>query len=304
MHHSQSPDNVYPNYDYEIVGNIILVPLLDIYLDPEFNCRGCFTPQEVHGLGQTIKQEGQVDPLIIQPIEDMLDKERPSPCPWKFRLIAGHRRHIAMENWTDLKKAKCVIELGLSHQQARALNFTENLQRKDLNILEEAEALLNTWPDYEIKTIARLIGKPKKWVAVRLDLLTLPDYVQKKAAAGHLSQYSIEMLAELHPKDIELVYQELVTTKGKPGQTPVRKGKQRWRSRPRGKIEIGKMVDLLYQHQRFSNLTDESQDYVIAALVWVTKHIKSKEFLEARLGFPEDCVIVDKNDQVTGFKDD
>ncbi len=304
MQHSQSADNAYPNYHYEIVGNIVLVPLLDIYLDPEFNCRGYFTPQQVHGLGQTIKQEGQVDPLIIQHVEDMLDKERPSPCPWKFRLIAGHRRYTAMQNWTDLKKAKCVIELGLSYQQARALNFTENLQREELNMLEEAEALINTWPDFEIKTIARLIGKSKKWVAVRLDLLNLPEYVQKKAAAGQLSQYSIEMLAELDPKDIEPVFQELVTTKGKPGQAPVLRGKQRWRSRPRGKIEIGKMVNLLYQHQRFSTLTDADRDYVIAALVWVTKHIESKEFLESRLGFPEDCVIVDKNDQVIGFKDD
>lgn len=293
--------------DYEVVGNIYKVPLLDIFVDLEFNCRGRFTPQEVYSLGQAIKQEGQLQPLTIQPIEDVPVSERPKPCPWKFRLIAGHRRYMAIDKWTGHDWAKCVVEKGLSYQQARVLNFTENLQRKDLNMLEEAKALVRAWPRYDAKVISKLIGEPKRWVQARLDLLMLPDYVQHKASLprsqGGLSQYDIETLAQLPENEIEPVFQKLVTTKGKRGASPVVARRQGWRDRCRGKTEIKKQITRLYQSQCISEMSDDIRDAVVSTLSWVIKGIESCEFMENRLDYPPGSVIVDENDRVIGIRD-
>ncbi len=287
------------NVEYEVVGNIYLIPLLDIFVDSDFNCRGQFNPQEVHDLGKDITKQGQLVPLIIQPINDVPDNERPEPCAWQFRLIAGHRRYMALDYWTTQTHAKCCIETGLTKDQARVLNFTENLKREDLNILEEAQGLNESWPSYEIKDIARLVGESKRWVQVRLDLLRLPDYVQRKAATGQISQYDIETLASLEPDQIEPTFQNLISTQGQKGHLPVVKGRQPWRNRPRGKIEIGEMISFLYAHHRFSNLSEDGRDFITSTLAWVSKGIDSREFLENRLGFPAGCVIVDSNDKVT-----
>lgn len=289
--------------DYEVAGNILWVPLLDIFVDPEFNCRGQFTSQEVYTLGQNIASEGQLAPLIIQPIEDVPPDEQPTPCAWKFRLIAGHRRYMAIDKWTPNDKAKCIVETGLSRQQARALNFTENLQRKDLNMLEEALALRETWPTDEIKDIAKIIGKPKKWIQSRFDLLHLPSYVQEKARLGTLTQYDVEALAKAPPNKIEPLFQEIVTTKGTSKKPKGTKGGYRWKDRPRGKMEIEKTIGILMKWGKLSGLSSEEMGYVTSALSWVMKGIESKEFLESRLGFPGDCVIVDENDKVIGLKD-
>jgi ParB family chromosome partitioning protein len=302
MVHSQSQGGV---QKYNVAGEILWVPLLDIYVDLDFNCRGRFTPQEVYALGQSIKEDGQLEPLVIQPIGDVPEDERPDPCAWPFRLVAGHRRYVAIDVWTSDAQAQCKVVSGLSRQQAHALNIVENLQRKDLNMLEEAQALQHTWPDYEVKDIAKMIAMPKRWVKSRLDLLYLPEYVQRKAALkkGGLSQYDIEHLAKLPPEQIESVFQELIATKGT-SRKPAGVRGYRWKDKPRGKEEIKRMIGLLYESQGWVGMSDEDRNLVASTLSWVMKGIKSQEFLENRLDYPRESVIVDKNDKVTGFRDD
>lgn len=299
---SQSPDDAL--YNYEVAGHVYVVPLLDIYVDTDFNCRGHFDASEVFDLAQDIKTRGQLTPLIIQPMEDVPEDERPVPAPWKFRLVAGHRRYTSMQRWLKHTEANCCIEVGLTKQQAHVLNFTENRRRKDLNIFQEAESLQRSWPGIQLKQLAKLVGESKRWVKVRQDLMKLPEYIQQKAATGQLSQYDIEILAEVDEDEIESTFQQLVTTKGKTGRAPVIKGRQTWRNRPRGKMEIEQMINFLYTNSRFSDLDDDSRDYIVSTLAWVLKGIDAKEFLENRLGFPTDCVIVDSNDKVGGLKDD
>lgn len=285
--------------DYEVAGDILWVPLMDIFVDPEFNCRGRFQPQEVHDLGQDIKKQGQIAPLIIQPIKDVPDNERPDPCDWFFRLVAGHRRYMAIDYWTSETRAKCCIERGLTGKQAHALNLVENLKRHDLNMLQEAHGIVETWPGYEIKDIAHLVGEPKRWVETRLSLLDLPDYVQQKAASGQLSQYDIRILASVPVDQIELMFQKIITTKGKRGQRSVTRSKQPWRNRSRGKEEIQAMISFLSANHPLSNLSDDNRDSVNSALAWTGKGLTSQEFLEDRLGFPPGYAIIDETDKVS-----
>lgn len=287
---------------YDVVGNIYLIPLTHIYVDPEFNCRGQFTPQEVHQLGQSINTEGLRVPLIIQPIVDVPIQERPTSCNRPFRLIAGHRRYMALEYWTDQKRAPCMIVYGLTHRTAQALNLTENLQREDLNLYDQARAIERTYAKEDVRDIAKWIGQSTRWVQSRLDLLKLPEFVQKKAASGRLDQYDIETLAQAPIDRIEVIYQRLITAKGKRDKKfRTRNKKPRYKANIRKKQEIHNMISFLYENSRFSKLNNESRDYVTSALSWILKGIGSKEFIENRLGFPKDCVIIDEDDQVRGI---
>lgn len=288
------------NVDYEIAGNILLIPLLDIFVDPEFNCRGHFSAQDVYTLGQDIRERGQLVPLIVQPIKDVPDVERPEPCAWPFRLVAGHRRYMAIDRFTEETFAKCCVETGLTRRQAHVLNFTENLHRNDLNILQEARQLADSWPDQPVKVVATSINKPKRWVKVRRDLLTLPDYIQKRAASGQLDQYDIEILAALPFDQIEPTFQNIITTKGKKKRPTITRGRQNNRSR--GKKEIESMIALLFASDHFSGLTTPQRDLATSTLAWVLRGVDSREFLEKRLGFPEDCVIIDDSDTVEGLR--
>ena len=121
------------------------VPLASIYYDTTFNCRGNFTLQSVEELAASIRLRGGgvelkgLDyPIVVQPIEDMVGAR---PAGFAYRLIAGHRRFKAMEGFLRWSQAPAMIRAGLSDHEARMLNFVENLERKDLNPLEEARAL-------------------------------------------------------------------------------------------------------------------------------------------------------------------
>lgn len=288
---------------YEVAGSIIWVPLTDIYVDFDFNCRGRFISQEVYELGQSINSEGQKMPILIQPIKDVPKDERPGD-DYQFRLVAGHRRYTAIDAWTPEDRIKCIVEKGLTKQQAYTLNFTENLQRQDLNMVEEAKALMRNWPNWQVRDIATAVGKPRRWVKARLDLLMLPEYVQKRASLlkGGLTQFEVEILAEVPPDAVEQTFQKIVTKQGKIRYTP--KSKQAWRSRPRIKKEVEGLIYFLYRTHYWAGLSIKDRDFVASTLSWVIKGISSKEFMEERLAYPENSVIIDEDDKITGFQDD
>lgn len=280
--------------DYDIVGNVFAIPLMHIFVDPSFNCRGRFDVSEVYDLGCNIKLHGQIAPVIVQPMEDVPEYEKPNLSDaWPFRLIAGHRRYMAIDQWTDQKTINACIEEGLTPEQAETMNFTENLKRKDLNMLQEAEFLARAWPIEPTNSVASIIGESRRWVAARRALLELPEYIQKAAASGRLAQYDVETLAEVDEKALEPTFQKIVTGRGKPGKAPPVKGRYGWKKRPRGRAEISRMITLLHTLSPVSKLTPEELNRVASALAWAAREIDSVEFLEKRLDFPEGYVIVD-----------
>ncbi len=127
------------------------LPLDRIYYDADFNCRGQFTLQSVSDLAESIRLRGGgvelkgLDyPIVVQPIADMVGEK---PAGFDYRLIAGHRRYRAMEVFLKWVRVPAMIRSGLSDHEARMLNFVENLERKDLNPLEEARAMARLYPD-------------------------------------------------------------------------------------------------------------------------------------------------------------
>jgi len=164
-----------------------------VFIDSDFNCRGYFTLESISDLAASIRELGLQTPVVVQPYAHE---------QYDYRLIAGYRRFAACTRLLGYTEVPGTIRTDLTEEQARILNLTENLERRDLNILEEAKAIRHTFPNGSVRAIAKALNRPGRWVHARQLLLRLPEEVQQIAAAGWLKQLSIVALSQLtSPED-------------------------------------------------------------------------------------------------------
>ena len=164
---------------------IIDIPLSKLFADPSFNCRGVVAPIDVIDLAKNIAEVGVLQPLIVHTYND------------RFRIISGHCRHMALIV-NGATTAPCIIRDDLSDMDQFKLNLIENIQRKDLNILQEAKGLVPfIKARYNLKELAHELGKSIVWVDIRKKLLDLPEDIQNEAAAGMLTQEQIKVVCAL-----------------------------------------------------------------------------------------------------------
>ncbi len=176
------------NYDVQEIE------LTRIYNDSKFNCRGAILPMDVVDLAKDIEANGLQFPIAVQPAKDvdggLIDG-------YDFRIVAGHRRYIAFKVLKQ-NTIPAMIKVGYTELQARLVNLSENLKRKELNILQEARAVKRL-KDFGMiqETIATTLGMSRGWVQVRFKLLDLPKEIQEVAAIGVLNQYQIRQISDL-----------------------------------------------------------------------------------------------------------
>jgi len=216
-----------------------LIDVGRIYYDADFNCRCPFTEQSVEELSDSIVQIGRmIYPVLVQ--------------PWRrrgfdFRLIVGFRRFTAVTKRLHWPQIPAIVCEGLTSHQATVLNVTENLERKDLNLWEEACAVKRLYPrGAKLRRIATEMKKTQYWVQMRLNLLRMPREVQVRAATGMLSQANIGALSTLPPEEQIQASGELVEARarGKGKRLPgVCKQYKRRNPKVRGKEEINCMIE-------------------------------------------------------------
>jgi ParB family chromosome partitioning protein len=159
----------------------------EIIVDYDSNCRGYFTLQSVESLAKDIERKGYPYGLDIPVIVRLMPDKT-------YRLVCGHRRFTACVKFLKWEKIPAQVR-QLTDEQATDLNFTENLLRSDLNILQEAIYLGRVYKDKSCREIQEKIGKPTRWILARRKLLTLPEEIQIKAAAGLLTAANLEVIA-------------------------------------------------------------------------------------------------------------
>ena len=216
------------------------IPVAAIYYDVAFNCRGEFTLQSVKELADSIAQAGRLlCPVAVQPWTDAKGFE--------YRLIVGHRRFKAVTTFLKWTAIPAYICEGLSDHKARMLNFVENLQRKSLNVLEEARAIQNLYPDCApLRQAAEELKQPTRWVHIRVRLLKMPEAIQQKAAAGVLSQANLETLAGIEKPDEQIKAAEEIDEARQRGRGKFLPGLDRTYKRRRGvrpREEINRMIE-------------------------------------------------------------
>jgi ParB family chromosome partitioning protein len=173
------------------------IPLSDIHMNEEFNCRGKIAPIDVVSLAKDISMRGLISPVIITPYSEKKHKE----LGFQYLLIAGYRRFIA-HRINDKLNIDCIIREELENEaEARFFNLSENLQREDLNILQEALALkkLKELGITESEAAERLT-QSRGWVQIRYMLLKLPPDIQQEVAAGFLTQTDIRDIYSIYRK--------------------------------------------------------------------------------------------------------
>ncbi len=141
------------------------------------NPRRDFDPEQLEELTSSIREKGVMQPLLVRPTED----------PNKFEIIAGERRWRAAQR-AGLHDVPVIIR-DVDDKEALELAIIENVQRVDLNPLEEAQGygqLLDQFA-YTQQDLAQVIGKSRSHVANTLRLLKLPQNVRDMLARGELT---------------------------------------------------------------------------------------------------------------------
>jgi ParB/RepB/Spo0J family partition protein len=227
--------------------NAYAIPMSQVWVDSEFNCRGRFTPQSVESLAKDIRDSGLQYPVIVQPWDN-----NPGHC---YRLVAGFRRFEACRLLHMAEIPAMVTAKDISEFEAHKLNLIENLERQDLNILQEAEGIRKLFPLGETPgEIARELKRPRQWVYRRLGLLDLPHGVQLMFASGRLSQSDLDVVLA-YREDSEAAQKAAVRLLEARRESPdeTRKVRQQLRrgrkvaDRRRRKAEIAEMIDRMFQ---------------------------------------------------------
>ncbi|SDR26631.1 ParB/RepB/Spo0J family partition protein [Pseudovibrio sp. Tun.PSC04-5.I4] len=149
------------------------------YLQPNpRNPRKSFVEEDLNNLTESIRTKGIVQPILVRP--------RPNK-PGHFEIIAGERRWRAAQR-AGLHDAPVVIR-EVTDQEALELAIIENVQRADLNAIEEAlgyDQLIEEF-SYSQVELSKVIGKSRSHVANTLRLLKLPNSVKDYLAEGLLT---------------------------------------------------------------------------------------------------------------------
>ena len=179
--------------DVKITNNKISISSI---IPNKYQPRKNFDKNSLEELTASIRERGIIQPIIVRASEDSNDK---------YELIAGERRWQAAQN-AGLHEVPAVI-LNVDNLKSLEFAIVENVQRKDLNSIEEAEGyqrLINEF-NYDQEKVAKFIGKSRAHISNCIRLLSLPSKViehiiNDKISPGHakilVGLDNAELLAE------------------------------------------------------------------------------------------------------------
>jgi ParB family chromosome partitioning protein len=165
------------------------IPVGDIEPNP-FQTRIQVDEQSLNELADSIKVQGVLQPIVLRKVAD-----------GRLQLVAGQRRWLASQRAG--KEAVPAIVRQLSDEQAIELTIIENLQREDLNPLDQASAFekLSSKCGLTQEQIAQRTGKDRATVANYMRLLRLPDEVRNHVRSGELTMGHARALMALGTSD-------------------------------------------------------------------------------------------------------
>ncbi len=162
--------------------------------------RKTFNEVSLDELTRSVREHGIVQPLVVTRAGD------------KYRLIAGERRFRAAQK-AGLATVPVVVKERMKEGEALQIALIENIQREDLNPIEEAMAYQQLHQEFGLtqEEIARRVGKERSTVANFLRLTRLPDSVKRLLASGQLSMgHARALLAVDSAKKQELLAERVV----------------------------------------------------------------------------------------------
>ncbi len=142
-----------------------------------FQPRGSFNEGKLDELVNSIKEKGVIQPIIVKRAED------------GYELVAGERRLIAAKKLGHLL-IPAILTDNLSKQGSLELSIIENVQREDLNPIDQAKGYKRLIEEFALSQdeISKKVGKDRTTISNILRLLNLPEEVQRSVASGQISE--------------------------------------------------------------------------------------------------------------------
>lgn len=153
------------------------VPIEFVRSNPR-NPRKHFDESDLDDLAASIREKGIIQPIVVRVVDGVGDT---------YEIVAGERR------WRAAQRAGQhtvpVLPMQLSDREAVELSIIENVQRADLNALEEARGYSQLAAEYGYNhsDIGKIIGKSRSYIANTLRLLALPEHTQELLSSGAIS---------------------------------------------------------------------------------------------------------------------
>jgi len=153
------------------------IPIADLERN-KYQPRTMFDEEKLAELSSSIKQNGVIQPIAVRP-----NKYEPG----KFEIVAGERRWLAAQK-AGLNEVPVVV-LNISDQKSLEIAIVENVQRQDLNVIEEAKGYQRLVKDfgYDHEKISKFMSKSRSHVSNTLRLLSLPEDIIGLIEEGKLT---------------------------------------------------------------------------------------------------------------------
>lgn len=153
------------------------IPLVQIGANPD-QPRKTFSDEELSDLAASIKEKGVLQPILLRAVTGR---------PYMYEIVAGERRYRASK-MAGLAEIPALVKT-LSNENAMEIALIENVQRENLNPIEEAAAYKNIMEKcgYELSDVSRLIGKSESYIRNIMRLDNLPDSVKTLVEQGRIS---------------------------------------------------------------------------------------------------------------------
>ena len=174
-----------------------MISITDIQKNP-YQPRKEFDGEKLHELAQSIKENGVIQPIIV----------RQSPVIG-YEILAGERRYRA-SLLAGLKSIPAVVK-QLSDQEMMIQSIIENLQRENLNPIEEARAYESlVEKGFTHAEIADKMGKSRPYISNSIRLLSLPEQILSEVENGKLSQAHARSLVGLNKEQQDYFFQRII----------------------------------------------------------------------------------------------
>ena len=153
------------------------IPLVQISTNPD-QPRKTFSDKELQELADSIKEKGVLVPIILRTVQNK---------PYLYEIVAGERRYRAAK-LAGLSEIPALVK-NLTNQNAMEIALIENVQRENLNPIEEAEGYENLMQKcgYDMADVSKLIGKSESYIRNLMRINSLPESVKTLVKSGELS---------------------------------------------------------------------------------------------------------------------
>jgi len=174
--------------------------LIDNLITGKYQPRGYMNQIALNELAESIKMQGIMQPIVVRPVGNM-----------KYEIVAGERRWRAAK-LANLSEVPILIK-DIPDESALAMALIENIQREDLNAIEEAKGIQRLIDEFGMthESASHILGKSRTTVTNLLRLLNLSEHVQKALLEGKIEMGHARAMLSLNASEQVMVCQKVIS---------------------------------------------------------------------------------------------